>query len=140
MTRKGKKFVPVQFIGEEIETTFEKAPLYSKKPGPPNSFTWQGEKFDVKDTLSTWFDFGRKGKAAKNMREENLREAKRRGSWGVGRYYFRVDITSGWNQKEAEFSTFTMIALRRTPGTGLGTGFFGERWKNRSNKAGLVKY
>jgi hypothetical protein len=95
MTRKGKKFVPVQFIGEELETTFEKAPLYSKKPGAPNSFTWQGEKFDVKDTLSTWFDFGRKGKAAKNMREENLREAKRRGSWGVGRYYFRVESEGG---------------------------------------------
>lgn len=95
MKRKGKKFVPVQFIGDEIDTAFDQAPLYSKKPGPPNSFTWQGEKFDVEDILSTWFDFGRKGKAAKNMREENLREAKRRGSWGVGRYYFRVETEGG---------------------------------------------
>ena len=53
------------------------------------------EVFNVKDTLSTWFDYSRKGKAAKNMKEQNLREATRRGSWGVGRYYFRVETERG---------------------------------------------
>ena len=90
MSSRESKYVPVQFIGEEITTHFEKSPMYSKKPGPPDMFTWREVVFRVTDTLSTWFDYERKGKAAKNMREENLREAKRRGSWGVGRYYFRV--------------------------------------------------
>jgi hypothetical protein len=95
MSRRAKKFIPIKFIGEEIDTTFEKSPMYSKKPGSPSAFTWREEEFNVKDTLSTWFDYGRKGKAAKNMREENLREATRRGSWGVGRYYFRVETERG---------------------------------------------
>ena len=95
MNRKGRKLVPVQFIGEEIDATFEKTPMYSKKPGPPSAFTWREEEFKVNETISTWFDYGRKGKAARNMREENLREAERRGSWGVGRYYFRVKTEGG---------------------------------------------
>lgn len=95
MGRIAKEFVPIQFIGEEIDTTFKKAPMYSKKPGPPSGFTWREVVFDVKDTLSTWFDYERKGKAAKNMKEHNLREAARRGSWGVGRYYFRVETEDG---------------------------------------------
>lgn len=90
MLRRGIKFVPVQFVGEEITTTFDKSPMLSKKPGPPSVFRWREVDFRITETISAWFDYDRKGRSAKNMREENLREAKRRGSWGVGRYYFRV--------------------------------------------------
>jgi hypothetical protein len=48
----------------------------------------------VTETISQWFDYDRKGRMAKNMKDENLRHAERRGSWGVGRYYFRVRTDS----------------------------------------------
>ena len=32
---------------------------------------------------------------ARNMQEAHLREASRRGSWGVGRFYFRVRTENG---------------------------------------------
>lgn len=90
MPSKRTKFIPVQFVGEEIKAQFDKAPMLSKKPGTPCSFHWGQESFRVTETISQWFDYDRKGRMAKNMKDQNLREAKRKGSWGVGRYYFRV--------------------------------------------------
>jgi hypothetical protein len=95
MPRKRIEFVPVQFIGEEITTIFDKVPMLSKKPGPPSVFKWRDGDYRIIETISAWFDYERKGRATKNMREENLREAKRRGSWGVGRYYYRVRTDLG---------------------------------------------
>lgn len=89
------KFVSRRFIGEEITVSFEKPPMLSKKPGPPDLFRWQEDDFKITATLSTWFDYGRKGRMATNMREEHLRQAERRGSWGVGRFYFRVRTEQG---------------------------------------------
>lgn len=94
MPSKRTKFIPVQFVGEEIKAQFDKAPMLSKKPGPPSSFLWGQESFRVTETISQWFDYDRKGRMAKNMKDENLRQAKRRGSWGVGRYFFRVRTDS----------------------------------------------
>ena len=94
MPSKRIKFIPVQFVGEEIKAKFDKAPMLSKKPGPPSSFLWGVESFRVIETISQWFDYGRKGRMTKNMKDENLRHAKRRGSWGVGRYFFRVRTDS----------------------------------------------
>lgn len=37
-----------------------------------------------------WYDYGRSGSMAHNMRPANMAKAQRRGSWGVGRFYFRV--------------------------------------------------
>lgn len=90
MPRDGIKLVPAQFIGAEIATRFDEAPFLSKTPGSPSAFTWGEFEFKITETISEWFDYDRKGRMAKNMREENLREATRKGSWGVGRYYFRV--------------------------------------------------
>lgn len=94
MPSKSTKFIPVQFVGEEIRAQFDKAPMLSKKPGSPSSFLWGQESFRVTETISQWFDYDRKGRMAKNMKDENLRQAKRRGSWGVGRYFFRVRTDS----------------------------------------------
>lgn len=95
MSSEPGKFVARQFIGEEITVYFENPPMLSKKPGPPDRFHWQENEFIIAATLSTWFDFGRKGRMAINMREEHLRQAERRGSWGVGRFYFRVRTQEG---------------------------------------------
>ena len=48
------------------------------------------ERFEVIEVLSEWVDTERRGKAAKNMSEAHLRTAAKRGSWGVGRFNFRV--------------------------------------------------
>ncbi len=83
-------WVPVRFIDDEIEVFFERPPLLSKRPGAPDGFSWGDEKHLVVEVLSEWIDYQRRGKAARNMREAHLRTAERRGSWGVGRFYFRV--------------------------------------------------
>ena len=81
---------PIRFIGSQIEVQFDKKPVYKKKPGCPARFIWNGQKFAVIEELSEWQDFGRSGNMAHNMRPANMAKALRRGSWGVGRFYFRV--------------------------------------------------
>ena len=83
-------WIPIAFLDEEIEVFFEHVPLLSKHPHAPDGFAWRDQRFEVIEVLSEWADTGRRGKAAKNMSEAHLRTAARRGSWGVGRFYFRV--------------------------------------------------
>ena len=86
---------PLRFIGEAIEAQFDQSPVLAKKPGCPNRFTWRGETYRVVEKLSEWHDYGRKGRMASNMRPEHAATAEGRGSWGVGRDYFRVRVESG---------------------------------------------
>ena len=44
--------------------------------------------------LSQWHDFSRSGSMAHNMRPSSMKKALRRGSYGVGRFYFRVRTNS----------------------------------------------
>jgi hypothetical protein len=81
---------PIRFIDEEIEVEFDRPPALSKKPGAPDRFRWNSERFHTVRLVSTWFDYGRKGDMARNMAPAHLEAAQRRGSWGVGRFYFRV--------------------------------------------------
>jgi hypothetical protein len=83
-------WIPIHFIGEEIDVIFEEPPLLSKRPGAPDAFLWGEDKHIITELVSEWMDYGRKGKVSKNMSEPHLRTAERRGSWGVGRFYFRV--------------------------------------------------
>jgi len=83
------------FIGEPIEAEFEKDPLLLKKPGCPAAFTWRAQRFEVAALLEEWHDYERRGRFAENMQEAHARAAKRRGSWGVGRDYFRVRTSAG---------------------------------------------
>lgn len=89
------KFKPLHFIGQQVQVQFDKDPTLSKKPGPPDRFIWDGQTFQVEALLSQWQDFGRRGRMARNMRPENAAKARRRGSWGVGRFYFRLQTTDG---------------------------------------------
>lgn len=81
---------PLRFIAEPIEVQFDQAPKLEKKPGCPDRFIWRGLTYHIEEGLSEWHDYGRKGRMAHNMRPEHLASAKKRGSWGVGRDYFRV--------------------------------------------------
>lgn len=84
-----------KFIGEAIEVGFAEAPLFIKTPDCPDRFYWRGEWFAIVELLAQWHDFGRRGSMASNMRPEHARRAQRKGSWGVGRFYFRVRTQQG---------------------------------------------
>lgn len=82
--------IPLRFIGEPIEIVFDEPPPLSKSPGCPDGFVWRGETCRVVELLSQWRDYARRGRMASNMRPAHLARASRRGSWGVGRFTFRV--------------------------------------------------
>ena len=86
---------PIHFIGEPIEVGFEAPPTYAKRTGCPDRFQWQAATYAVVSVLSEWHDYGRRGRMATNMRPEHAAQAKQRGSWGVGRDYYRVRTDTG---------------------------------------------
>jgi hypothetical protein len=79
-----------RFIGEAIEVQFCEPPLYAKRPGCPDSFVWQGVRHRIVKLEREWHDHERRGRMARNMRPDHAAAAAARGSWGVGRVYFRV--------------------------------------------------
>jgi len=85
---------PIRFIGEPIEVVLKGEGL-TKKPGCPEAFDWHGERYPIVELLSEWHDYSRRGKMAHNMRPDHLETAKKKGSWGVGRDYYRVRTASG---------------------------------------------
>jgi hypothetical protein len=86
---------PIKFISEEVEVIFDNPPPLTKRPGCPDGFIWQEETFRVNALLSEWRDFTRRGRFARNMQPQNQRNALRRGSLGVGRFYFQVQTEGG---------------------------------------------
>lgn len=83
---------PHSFIGERIEVEFDQDPVFSKTPTCPSAFTWREETYRVVEMLETWVDYSRRGRFARNMQPQHAMTAARRGSWGVGRFYFRVRV------------------------------------------------
>ena len=81
-----------RFIGEEIKVEFNKLPQLEKKPHCPNRIVRGSSTLSVLEILSEWQDFERRGSMSRNMRPENLRRARITGSWGVGRFFFRVRL------------------------------------------------
>jgi hypothetical protein len=88
-------FTEPRFIGEEIEVGFDTSPLLEKKPGCPDRFTWGEQAFEITEMLREWHDYRRRGRMARNMAPTHAAIAEQRGSWGVGRAYFRVVTTGG---------------------------------------------
>ena len=86
---------PLRFIGEPIEVRLERPPVFEKKPGCPDGFVWRGACYQVVEKMSEWHDYRRRGRMALNMRPGHASRATQRGSWGVGRDYFRVRVHSG---------------------------------------------
>jgi hypothetical protein len=89
------EWIPIDFIDQEIEAHFDRPPTLAKKPRAPAGFVWAGETFLVVEVLSSWFDYGRRGRMARNMSPAHAEAAGRRGSWGVCRFYFRVRTQGG---------------------------------------------
>ncbi len=88
-------YTPLHFIGETIAIHFDKPPLLEKKPGCPDGFVWQGQNYQVAALISEWHDYRRRGRMARNMQPQHAAVAEGRGSWGVGRDYYRVQTENG---------------------------------------------
>lgn len=85
----------LRFIDEPIQVEFDQAPALEKKPPCPARFVWRGEVYHVVEKLSEWHDYRRRGRLARNMQPQHAAAAARRGSWGVGRDYYRVRTSGG---------------------------------------------
>jgi hypothetical protein len=86
----GEGFRPSTFFSARIEVSFTVNPLFSKHPQAPAVFIFNKQKHTIQQVLSEWHSFERTGRMALNMKTAHLEEASRKGSWGVGRFYFRV--------------------------------------------------
>jgi hypothetical protein len=86
---------PLQFIDEPIEVHFDVPPTFEKSPTCPNAFTWQGKTLYIEKMLAEWQDYRRRGRVERNMQPAHAQQALRAGSWGVGRYYFRIQVDDG---------------------------------------------
>jgi hypothetical protein len=86
--------IPLHFIDELIQVFLPQDHLLAKTPECPVGFEWRGENFVIVSCLQEWNEFERKGKTARNMSPEHALHAAQRGSWGVGRYYYRVKVQS----------------------------------------------
>ena len=85
-------FTPLHFYDHPIEALFDIAPAREKAPDCPNGFTWEGKTYRITEMLSSWTDFKRRGRMARNMQPAHAAVASSRGSLNVGRYYFRVRV------------------------------------------------
>lgn len=84
-----------RFIGKPIEALFDEPPALSKKPDCPDGFVLDEQTFRVAELLEAWTDYGRRGRFQRNMQPEHAAVAASRGSWGVGRFFFRVRVEDG---------------------------------------------
>ena len=83
---------PIHFLDQPIEVIFDTPPVREKTPDCPNGFIWEDKTYRVLEMLSSWSDFKRRGKMARNMRPEHAAVAAGRGSLNVGRFYFRIRV------------------------------------------------
>lgn len=83
------------FISEPIFVEFNEAPTFSKTPPCPSSFMWREKQFIIISCLSEWKDFSRHGRMSQNMQPQHAETAEKRGSWGVGKFFFDVATKGG---------------------------------------------
>jgi hypothetical protein len=83
-------YLPIHFYDQPIEPIFDTPLAREKSPDCPNGFIWEDKTYRVIEMLSSWSDFTRRGKMARNMRPAHAAVAASRGSLNVGRFYFRV--------------------------------------------------
>ena len=85
-------FAPLHFLDQPIEIIFDTPPALEKSPDCPNGFIWDEKTYRVTEMLSSWNDFTRRGRMARNMQPAHAATASTRGSLNVGRFYFRVRV------------------------------------------------
>ena len=90
-----ENYQSIHFFDDPIQPIFDSPPALEKTPDCPNGFIWNEKTFRVTEMLSSWSDFARRGKMARNMRPAHAAVASGRGSLNVGRFYFRVLVDTG---------------------------------------------
>ena len=89
----------MEFYSEPITVAFSTKPLLEKKQGLPHAFIWRGKVYTIVNLIKEWHDYKKRGKMEEFYSEKrgNAPEMKSstRGSWGVGRDYYRVLTDSG---------------------------------------------
>ncbi len=88
------EFTPIHFFDHPIEVLFDTPPAREKTPDCPDGFIWEAKTYRVTEMLSSWSNFARRDKMARNMRPAHALVASGRGSLNVGRFYFRVRTDS----------------------------------------------
>jgi hypothetical protein len=89
-------FPPIHFIDAAVTVRYKgQPPLLSKKPSCPDEFVWEERVYTIKTMLAQWSDFQRRGRMARNMQPAHAQTDSLRGSWGVGRFFFRVETVGG---------------------------------------------
>lgn len=88
-------FHPIHFYDHPIQPVFDLPPALEKTPDCPNGFIWDDKTYRVTEMLSSWNDFTRRGKMARNMQPAHAAVASSRGSLNVGRFHFRVRVDTG---------------------------------------------
>jgi hypothetical protein len=83
---------PTHFYDEPVDPIFNQPPALEKSPPCPDGFTWQGTDYHVVELLEEWRNYARRGRMGNNMRPSHSGRAAVRGSWGVGRFHFRVRV------------------------------------------------
>lgn len=86
---------PLHFLDEPIEVVYDEPPVLEKDPDCPDGFKWKDLEYRVVELLAEWRDNRRRGRMARNMRPEHADRALVKGSWGVGRFFFRVKVQTG---------------------------------------------
>jgi hypothetical protein len=84
-----------RYIGESIEPQFHGQPLLSKKAGCPSAFHWRGKEFVVEEMLAEWHEYERHGRMELNLTPAHAQTARKRGSLGVGRDYYKIRAEGG---------------------------------------------
>ncbi len=91
--------LPTRFIGVSVEVVYDRPPALEKRPGPPDGFIWEGRTYHVVAVLQEWHDYHLRGKSlafyVKERGSYRAKAAERRGTWGVGRDYYRVRTAEG---------------------------------------------
>lgn len=85
----------LRFIDEPITVLYKNPPLLEKTPGCPDGFIWNTTEYKIKHLLAEWHNYLRRGRYARNMRPAHAAQAAMNGSWGVGRFFFRVCVEGG---------------------------------------------
>lgn len=82
-----------RFIGVTVPVEFDEPPRFPRRPTCPDRWVWDGQTFRVRSVEAEWANFERRGRMASNMRPSHAERASRKGSFGVGRFFFRVRTT-----------------------------------------------
>jgi hypothetical protein len=89
----------MEFYSDEIQVRFEREPTLEKKPGLPAAFIWRGREYVIVELMREWHDYRQRGKTKAFYERERgsypAKSSQRRGSWGVGRDFYRVGTDSG---------------------------------------------